>query len=173
MAKLLLANPRKRKRRAPAKRRSSVAVSRRRKSPVKRRRLKRNPASRGTSVTASIKRSFIGATGAIAVDVATSQILKFAPQAVKDLAGNPQTSALVKGAIAIGIGYSVAKFGGKKKLGAELAEGGLTVALYQAGSAPIKEALGLDGMYGESGLLGYDDGLLGYTGVARQFDPTI
>lgn len=167
MAKLLLANPRKRKR-VSRKRRTSVStVSRKRVS----RKYRRNPSARGTSVTQSVKRSFVGAIGALSVDLVTNQVVKFLPMEGIDMQGT--TGALVKGAISIGLGYSVAKFGGKKKLGAELAEGGLTVAIYEMGRAQLSNSGMLDGMYSSDGLLGYDDGLLGYSGVARQFDPVM
>lgn len=160
MAKLLLGNPRKRRtskkrRTASSKRRSSskgLSVVRTTKTVSRR----RNPAKRQRlGLTAQITNAAIGAGGALVVDIAMAK-LPFIPENLK----TGPIAAATKGAVAMGIGMLVGKFGKNKSLGVKLAEGGMTVALHDAAKSMIGPSVGLSGMgeyYDMMGLGDYSD----------------
>ena len=187
MAKITVANPsrspakrrtaRKAKRRSPSRSRS-VAV-RKSSAPVRRR---KNPARRRTGIMQQVQTSAVGAGGALAVDIAM-QKLPFIPA---NLRTGPMAAA-TKGAVSVGIGMLVGKFMKNKRLGEQLASGGMTVALYDAAKGMIGPSLGLGeydallGLGDYSELLGYssmntgttyDAGMGDWTnpGVATEFD---
>ena len=163
MSTLMLVNPRKRRK---AKRKTTVAKrnpSRRRKVGAvahrkHRRTYRRNPIG-GSSLTEQIKGSAIGALGAVGVDLLMSKL---------PIPASMKTGAmlhLTQGAVSLGLGMAVSKLGRNKKLGMQLAEGGLTIALYAATKSMIGPKLGLAGFesLGDD-LLGYEmlgDDLLG------------
>ena len=159
MAQLLLANPRKRraKRKVAAKkvaaprRRRSVSVSTTTK--VTRRRYKRNPSSR-VNIVNQVQSAAIGAAGALAVDIAMSKLTMIPVNLRTGVAGSA-----MQGAVSIAIGMLVGKFA-NKRIGAQIADGGLTVALHGALKSAVGPSVGLNGW--DNGLLGYDSGLLGY-----------
>lgn len=153
MAQLMLVNPRKRRTTTRRRKPSTSVVSRRRTSTVTTRR-RRNPI-RAKGVMETVQKSAVGAAGAIAVDVAMSKLP--IPAA---LTANPMLAAATKGAVGIGLGMLVSKFGKKKRLGEQLAEGAVTISLYGVGKSMIGPSLGLSGM--DEGLLGMDEGLLGF-----------
>lgn len=163
MAKLLLANPRRRKTRraaatkkAPARRRRSTAVVSTT-TKVTRRRYRRNPTA--PKMMEQVKGAAIGAAGALAVDVAFSK-LPIPAQFQTGVMGQ-----LAKGVIALGIGMIASKTG-NKKLGVQLADGGLTVALHGAMKSTVGPSIGLAG-YDDAGLLGWEDsGLLGFQNLS-------
>jgi len=161
MAQMMLVNPKKRK----AKRKATKKVVARR-SPTRRakraapavRRRRRNPIG-GTGAVSQIQNAAVGAAGALAVDVAMAKI-PLPPAMVS----TPGMRAASQGVVSLLIGMGVSKFGRKSKLGRQLAEGGLTVAMHGVGKSMIGPATGLPlAGYNDSGLLGYgDNGLLGY-----------
>jgi len=162
MGQLLMINSRKRRKakaKTKTKRRSSgLMVKARSALGSVRRRYRRNPIGGSTVSTAmtQFKAGAIGAAGALAVDVVFAKL---------PLPANLKTGALkpvMQGLVGIAIGMAVAKFGKNKKLGSELAQGAVTVSLYNAGRAMLAPTLGLSG-YDDSGVLGYDDqGMLGF-----------
>lgn len=165
MAQLMLVNPRKR-RRVKAKRKSNPKKRRSLSAFTKRhiRRRRRNPI--GGVSTKNMMQTFqggaVGAAGALAVDVAMSKL---------PLPANLTTGTLApitKGFVGIGVGMIVSKFLKNKRLGEQLANGAVTVALYNAGKQMIGPSLGLSGY--DSGLLGYDSGLLGYSDFSDDSD---
>lgn len=126
MAQLLLANPRKRrtKRRTPAR--------------STRRRYRRNPIqTKGLMDT--VQKGAIGAAGALAVDIAMARLPIPANFAAGPLA--PAT----RGLIGVGLGMLVSKFTRKKRLGEQLADGAVTVALYGVGKSMVGAQMGLSG----------------------------
>jgi len=159
MASLMLVNPRKRRKsrrkavthkKNPIRRRRSTGLSA---APHKRRRhhYRRNPIG-GTGITEQIKGSAIGALGAIAVDLAMTRL---------PIPASMKTGAMLhvaQGAVSLGLGMLVAKVGKNKKLGMQLADGGMTVALYAAAKSMVGPQLGLAG-YEDLGddLLGFED----------------
>jgi len=159
MAQLMLVNPRKRR---ATKRKTSRTIARR-KSPARSRvatvtktvrRYRRNPIG-GGNVMGQIQSAAVGAAGALAVDVAMAKL----PIPVA-MTANPTMRAATQGIVSVGLGMLVAKFGKKRALGKQLAEGGLVVALHGMGKGLIGPSVGLSGF--DSGLLGYQDsGLLG------------
>lgn len=156
MAQLLLANPRKRrakravaKRKTPTRRRTVSAVTT---TKVTRRRYKRNPSPR---LMQQVQGAAVGAAGALAVDVLMAKL----PMIPANMKSGVMGSAM-QGIISIGLGMAASKFG-NKKLGAQLADGGLTVALHGAMKSAAAPALGLNG-FSDNGLLGFDSGLLGF-----------
>jgi hypothetical protein len=164
MAQLLMVNPRKR-RKAKAKtstrrRRSYGGLLARAKSAISRsrRRYRRNPIGGigGTAMT-QFKDGAIGAVGALAVDVIFAKL---------PIPANLKTGVLkpiTQGLIGVGVGMAVAKFVKNRALGHKLAQGAVTISLYNAGKAMVGPSLGLSG-YDDSGMLGYDDsGMLGYS----------
>jgi len=144
MSSLLLANPRRRKakRKAPARRRKAMSVSRHS------RRRRRNPIG-GNDLMSQVKNAAIGAAGAIAVDVAMSKL-----PIPANLTSGPMLPA-VKGAIAIGLGMLIGKFGKKRALGKQIAEGGLTVAIHSM-AKPMVANMIPGGLSGDDDLMGYD-----------------
>jgi hypothetical protein len=187
MAKITVANPSRR----PSKRRTTKRKTTKRRSPsrgvavrksstpVRRR---RNPARRRSSIMQQVQTSAVGAGGALAVDIAM-QKLPFIPE---NLRTGPMAAA-TKGAVSVGIGMLVGKFMKNKRLGEQLASGGMTVALYDAAKGMIGPSLGLGdydsllGLGDYSELLGYqsmntdsyNSGMGDWTnpGVATEFDP--
>lgn len=162
MAHLMLVNPKKRRKSSAAK--PAKRVKRRKvsyaKNPIQRkhhRRYRRNPIS-GGGIVGQLKNSAIGAAGALAVDVAMAKL----PIPVQYKSG-PMLH-VAQGLISLGLGFAVAKFGKNKTLGMQLAEGGLTVAMYAAARTTLAPSLGLgDDLLGYS-MNGYsmgDSGLLG------------
>lgn len=151
MAQLMLVNPRKRrttrKRRAPRR-----APSRRLATTVTRKTYRRNPIKRKGIMT-TFTNGATGAAGALAVDLAMSKL---------PIPANLNTGALApvtRGLVGIGLGMLVAKFGKNKKLGEQLADGAVTVALYNTGKTMFGAQLGLaDGeLLGADSLLYYGD----------------
>lgn len=140
MAKLLIANPSRRKtpKRKPRRKSTKGLVTQtRRTTTVTRRR--RNPAARQrTGIVMKVQNAAVGAAGALAVDVAMAK-LPFIPENLKT---GPFSSA-TKGAVALVIGMAVEKFGKNKRLGVQLAEGGLTVALHDAAKSMVGPTIGL------------------------------
>lgn len=166
MASLMLVNPRKRRKarkttvakRNPSRRRKSLSTLAHHKKHSRRRSYRRNPIG-GTSVTDQVKGAAVGALGAVGVDLLMTRL---------PIPATMKTGAMLhlsQGLVSLGLGMAVAKFGRNKKLGAQLADGGLTVALYAATKSMIGPKLGLSGFetLGDD-LLGYEmlgDDLLG------------
>ena len=128
----LLANPRKR-RKTPARRKrvsSLTTVSKRV------RRYRRNPIRMGGAME-SVKNGAVGAVGALAVDFALQKI----PLPLAMTTGPMLPAA--KAAVGIGIGMLVSKLGKNKKLGTQLADGAVTVSLYEFGKQAIGPSIGL------------------------------
>lgn len=165
MSTLMLVNPRKR-RKTKARRRKTITHS---KNPIRRKRrstslsaaprhhrrrksYRRNPISGGTGIVDQVKGAAVGALGAIAVDLAMSKLP--IPATMKSGA----MLHVAQGVVSLGLGMLVAKVGKNKKLGMQLAEGGLTVALYAAAKSAVGDKLGLAG-YEDLGddLLGFQD----------------
>lgn len=151
MAQLLLANPRRRRKSR------SRSVARR-----SRRRYRRNPI-RSAGIMGTVKKGAIGAAGALAVDFAMQKL---------PIPAQFQSGALapaVKGAVGIGLGMLVAKFGKNRALGQQLADGAVVVALYGVGKNMVGPSLGLSG-----DLLGYDwmddEDSLNYISPAQTID---
>lgn len=160
MAELMLVNPRKR-RKSPARKRptSRKKPTRRRRNPIAvraktpiRRRRRSNPI--GGRFGEQIMNAAVGAGGALMVDVAMAKL----PLPAQLTASAPMKAA-TQGAVSLAMGMIVAKFGKKAKLGRQIAEGGLTVALHGVGKGMIGPAVGLSGI--DDTLLGMDDTLLG------------
>lgn len=159
MAQLLLANPRKRRARRATAKKAAPARRRRRSvlatttTKVTRRRYKRNPSPRG--IMGQVQGAAVGAAGALAVDVAMAKL---------PIPANLRTGVMgsaMQGVVSIGLGMIVGKFA-NKKLGTQIADGGLTVALHGAMKSAVGPSVGLAG-YDDNGLLGWgDSGLLGY-----------
>ncbi len=166
MAELMLVNPKKRrkskKRKSPA--RKGVSVRRRRsvarKAPTRRRR--RNPIG-GSKPMDQIMNAATGAAGALAVDVVMAKLPLPA-----QMTGTPIMMSASQGLVSLVIGMAVSRFGKKRKLGQQLAEGGLTVALHGMGKGLIGPTLGLSGW--DDSLLGIDDSLLGYEAMGAYDD---
>lgn len=153
---LMLVNPRKRRKsrrksiaRRPAKRRVSRRRSLAKLAPRRRRRSNPN----GGPMTAQIMNAATGAAGALAVDLAMAQL-----PLPEQLTATPAMRAATQGGVSLMIGMLVANFGKKRKLGRQLAEGGLTVALHGVGKGLIGPTMGLsaydDSLLGDSTLLG-------------------
>lgn len=154
-SELMFLNPSPRRRRkAPVKRRRARTPVR----TVARRRIgrrRRNPV-RLSGITDQFMSGAIGAAGALAVDVVMSKVPLPAT-----FTASPVMTALTKGGIGIAIGMAVSKMGRNRGLGTKLANGAITIGLYNAGKATVGPTLGLAGS--DEGLLGYDTGLLGYS----------
>lgn len=157
MAELMLVNPKKRTRRKSRRRMGFSRVKRRSPSRSiatrKVRRYRRNPIKK-SMIMDTVKTGAIGAAGALATDVAFAKL----PLPANLKSGT--MGAVTKGLVGVGLGMAVAKFGKQRALGRDLANGAVTVALYNAGKSAIGPSLGLSGM--DDGLLGYDESLLGY-----------
>lgn len=152
MASLMLVNPRKRRKSSATKKRPS-SIKRRRSVAAKpaRRKYRRNPigGTGSTSIMSQVKNAAVGAAGAVAVDVVMSKL---------PLPVNMQTGigrSAVQGLVSLGIGMAVAKFGKNKKLGLNLAEGGLTIALHGVMKGAVNKAVPTLNL-ADSGLLGYE-----------------
>jgi len=154
MANLLLANPRRRKaRKTVAKRRTRRTTMKR---SVHARRRRRNPIG-GNDLMSQVKNAAIGAAGAIGVDIAMSKL-----PIPANLKSGPMLPA-VKGAVAIGLGMLIGKFGKKRALGKQIAEGGLTVAIHSM-AKPMVANMIPGGLSGDDDLMAYDlmgDDLMG------------
>lgn len=138
------AAPARRKRRtvtvttaAPAKRRR---VSRSRARTVARRSIRRiGGGLMRSGVINTVKNSVIGASGALAVDVAFNKLPL--PAFLK----TGQMAHVSKAALAVGVGMLVSRFA-NKDLGNRLAEGSITVTAYTALRGMVGGALGLSGI---------------------------
>lgn len=162
MAELMLVNPKRRRRKTTTKRRRtpvsrSKRSIRRRSNPtkaVRRRRYRRNPV--GGKIFDQVANAAVGAGGALAVDIAMANLPLPA-----QLTASPAMRSATQGGVSIAIGMITAKFLKKAKLGRQIAEGGLTVALHGTLKGLVGPSVGLSG-YNDS-LLGYNDSLLGYS----------
>lgn len=158
----MLVNPKKRRK---AKRKTAskgVAVRRRRRaSPVAKRKYRRNPSPRNTIMN-QVQNAAVGAAGAVAVDVAIAKLPIPANMKVGAMATATQ------GLVSIGIGMLTSNVMKNKKLGVQIAEGGLTVALHGLMKGAVAKAIPMAGI--DNGLLGYDDGLLAYDEMAGYDD---
>lgn len=158
MANLMLVNPAKRRKTKKAKRRVSVARKSITRSATKlvRRKYRRNPITGGSGLQTQITNAAIGAAGALAVDIAMTKL----PIPAAMQTGIMRSAA--QGLVSLGLGMLVAKVAKNRRLGTQLAEGGLTIALHgvmKGAAAKTMPNLALgDGLLGD-GLLG--DGLLG------------
>jgi hypothetical protein len=148
----LLINPASRRKakktakRKPIRARARSAVARVAK---KVRRYRRNPIAVKTGIMDQLMGAAVGAGGAVAVDVVMSK----APF-LKDQTGVMRT--VLQGAASIGLGMAVAKFGKNKKLGLQVATGGLTVALHKIAYDQVKKSIPALNLAGD-GLLGYEE----------------
>lgn len=152
MAEMLLINPRKRTRRAAAKRRvvrrknpvtplATKAPARRRRNPiglarVARRvhRRRRNPIGgvSSSAITAQLKTALMGGAGAVAMDVVMGQIVPFLPASLLPNPTGGSTISVydaVKAAATIALGEILNK--STKGMSRKLASGALTVQSYQ------------------------------------------
>lgn len=154
---LLLANPRKRRRRSVSKKRV--------------RRYRRNPMS-VTGMVAKVQDAAIGGAGALAVDFAMNKM-----PFMSNMMTNPAMTAAAKGVVSLGIGMLVSKGLKQRKLGEQLAAGGMTVAMYEVGKSTFGGAIGLG--YSGGDLLGYyaddfntdfENEGMGYYGNANTFE---
>lgn len=167
MSTLMLVNPRKRRKTTAKRRRKSITHA---KNPIRRKRrstavstsprrhlrrksYRRNPIATSKGVVEQVKGAAVGAMGAVAVDLVMSK-LTIIPTAMR----TGTMRHVTQGLISVGLGVLVAKVGKNRKLGMQLAEGGLTVALYTMAKASLGDKLGLNG-YEELGddLLGFQD----------------
>lgn len=161
MAELMLVNPRRRRKSkasAPKRRRRHSLASRAKSTAVStfrslRRRYRRNPLPKSSDIVNDFKNGAIGAAGALLVDVAMQKLP--IPANLK----TGQMAPIVKGLVGIGVGIAVAKFGKNRVLGKQLANGAVTVALYNQGKQMIGPALGLNG-WEDGPLMGWDEGTL-------------
>lgn len=111
----------------------------------------------------NVQKGAIGAAGALAVDVAMQRL------PIPDNLKSGAMAPAVKGLVGIGLGMAVAKLGKNKQLGEQLADGAITVALYNAGREMIGPQIGLSAY--DDGLLGTDfDDDLGYYSAAPTYD---
>jgi len=166
MANMLLANPRKRKRRtpkrkSPARRRTTSLTTTKKVT----RRYKRNPSGRMGNIMqttmSTTKKGAIGAAGALGVDIVLNKI----PQLAN--IGTPGMRPLIEGGVGIALGMIVGKLGKKPALGRDLAEGALTVALYKTGKELVGPSVGLaDGELLDGELLDGDFDDMGYISPA-------
>lgn len=160
MAQLLMVNPRRRKAKravAKTKRRSGGLMARASSTLSRvRRKYRRNPISAKGAMT-QFQDGAIGAAGALAVDIVMSKL------PLPDNLKTGLAAPVVQGFVGIGVGMAIAKFGKNRRLGQQMAQGAVTVSLYNAGRKMLAPSLGLAG-YDDSGMLGYDDsGMLGYS----------
>jgi hypothetical protein len=142
MAKMILVNPRarrktthKKRRRNPAPAVKVVTVKARRRNPIKssglgRRitRRRRNPINigfGGVNLMTSIKGALIGAGGAIAVDAAYGQLAPYLPTALQRTPGQVGAGDAVKAAATVLLGQVLKK--ATRGLSQKMAEGALTV----------------------------------------------
>lgn len=159
MAKLMIVNPKKR-RKAKRKTGPKKAVARRRvsRAPAKRRvRRRRNPAARGYTgkIITSFQDGAVGSLGAIAGTLAGN----FLPLPDQLKTGN--MAVIIQALIGVSVGITVGNVAKNKKLGMDMAKGSVTVALHDTMKNLLKQAmptLQLDG-YGD-GLLGMDEYVL-------------
>lgn len=139
MAKMILVNPRarrkttaKRRRRNPAPAVKVVTVKARRRNPIAavRRRVtrRRNPINigfAGVNLMTSIKGALVGAGGAIAVDAAWGQVQPYLPAALQRTPGQVGAGEAVKAAATVLAGQLLKK--ATRGLSQKMAEGALTV----------------------------------------------
>lgn len=160
MAHLMLVNPKKRK--SVKRRKNPITIKRRSLSAVKHhapkrhKRYKRNPIS-SHGVMGQIKNASIGAAGALAVDIAMTKL------PIPAQFRNGAMLHVAQGLVSLGLGMAVSKFGKNKALGMQLADGGLTVAIYNGLRATVGSHVGLAddllgySMAGGGDLLGVDN----------------
>lgn len=182
MANLMLVNPAKRRKTKKAKRRVSVArksISRSTTKLVRRRKYRSNPIG-GSSIQTQLTNAAVGAAGALAVDIAMTKL----PIPASMQTGVMRSAA--QGLVSLGLGMLVAKVAKNRRLGTQLAEGGLTIALHGVmkgaaakavpGLAGIDDGLlGVDDELGNSllGYANYDDSSFGYMNPARTYDSPV
>ena len=172
MSQLMLVNPRKRrksktvaKRKTPARRRVSSAVSTVKKTIS---RYRRNPSVRAGNIVETVKNGAIGAGGAIAAEILLSKL----PVPTEFKSGN---MAIVASAIAsVGVGMIVAKVTKKPHIGKLMAQGGVTVAMHGAMRAMVSGPMGLSGYYEfEPSMAGYyEDNGMGYVEPTPVYEGT-
>lgn len=181
--KLLLANPR-RKRRAKKTHAKKTVITvksnprRKRSSALSRfAKLRRNPRRRGglrgfagragSSAVATAKTGAIAGLGALGADIIAAQINKFLPASIQ----SGPMQQITQAGVAIAAGMLVQKFV-SKDVGHAIAIGGVTVATYNLGRS-LLAGKGIPGLAGDDGLLAYDlsgdDGLLAYTDEEDEF----
>jgi hypothetical protein len=152
MGSLLLANPKRRKRRKSVTKRKSI---RRRRNPVAKvtkRRRRVNPALKTVAkdMMGKVGDAAVGAGGAILMDMAVKRIPYLTPAMTSGYMG-----AATKGVVSLGIGMLVSKFLKMRRIGTQLAVGGMTVAFYDAGKVGLKQAgVNVSGMGDYGSLLG-------------------
>jgi hypothetical protein len=119
----------------------------------------------------SAKSGAIGAVGAILSEVVLGKL----PLPASLQSGTGLT--LVKGLVGVGVGFFAAKVAKNKKVGVDMANGAMTIALHDTIRGALKGPLGLSN---DSGLLGYggdsyndDTGLLGYYSPTSAYAPEI
>jgi hypothetical protein len=164
MSELMLINARARRgakktRKTPRKkttRRALPALTARRRR--LRRPYRRNPIKMG-NLAQTFTSGAVGAAGALGVDFLATKL------PLGTLATG-QFKPVVKGMLGIGLGMAVAKLGRNRRMGEQLANGAVTVSLYEAGKQMFGASLGLAG---DEGLLGA--GLLGYDTFDGWHDP--
>lgn len=139
MAKMMMVNPKKR-RKTPAKRKAGKSVAKRR---------RRNPIRTAGAIN-QIQNAAVGAAGALGVDVVMAKM----PLPIA-MTATPAMRAATQGVVSLALGMLVANFGKKRVLGRQIAEGGLTVALHGVGKGLIGPQLGLSAYGGN--LLAYQD----------------
>ena len=151
-AELMVINPTKRRKRKTTKRRKAT---RRRnpttrtmaKNPAPRRRRRRSGGKAMTGIMAPLVPSFQGALGGLAVDA----VMGYAPIPANLRIGNARH--MVKGGIALLLGVIGTQFARKNKIAANMAIGGLTVAMHDAGKEMLARVPGI--RLGEVSGLGY------------------
>lgn len=166
MAKMLLVNPRKRRKARKTVSKGKRRISRARKalSSVTRtvKRYRRNPLPKMGGAVDTLKNGAIGAAGAVISEVVLSKL----PLPASFSSGTGM--AVAKALVGVGVGMAVSKVLKNKSLGKTMAEGAVTIALHDTIRNAVKGPLGLSG-YGDGGLLGYDSGLLGYYSAANSY----
>lgn len=193
MSQLLLINPRGRKARKAKTARGKKRARKNRAhhiagyypNPRKRRvrRFRRNPigGSMVRNIGTQLTDGAIGAAGALATKVVLSYVP--VPESLK----TGPLGALTQALAGVLVGMAVSKLK-SPALGQKIADGAVTVALYEAGKGFLAGKLpglnGYEGSFGDASLLGYNDGLgdasllgeggFGYVGSAPSmvFDST-
>lgn len=168
---LMLVNPRKRRRKVGAtKKRRSIS---RRKAPsvassktITTKRYRRNPSIRTGNIVATLKKGAIGSVGSIA----TSMLLSKIPLPAQLSTGYGRVAATVLGGVLIG--YAVSKFGKQREIGAQMAQGAVTIALHNVIAPMVPGGAGLatnanDFLNGDEA---YYNENLGWTNAAPSYD---
>lgn len=165
MAKMLLVNPRKRRKaRKTVSKKRRISRARNALASVTRtvKRYRRNPLPKMGGAVDTLKNGAIGAAGAVISEVVLSKL----PLPASFSTGTGM--AVAKALVGVGVGMAVSKVMKNKSLGKTMAEGAVTIALHDTIRNAVKGPLGLSG-YGDGGLLGYDSGLLGYYSAANSY----